>query len=65
VFTVPLAILFAFKFEMGIYGLWWGGTIGIAIQLIAYVYLLVTSDYEKIAAQVYETHTKAMKVAEN
>jgi len=64
VFTLPLAILFAFQFSMGIYGLWWGATIGIGIQLFAYIYLFSTSDYDKIAAKVYETHTEAMKVLE-
>jgi len=61
VFGTPFSALFAFKFNLGIHGLWWGLMVGISIQFFAYLTILITSDYDKIAAQVHETHIKALE----
>jgi MATE family multidrug resistance protein len=61
VFGIPFCALFAFKFDMGIQGLWYGLIIALTLQFGAYLTILLTSDYEKIAEEVHASHTKALE----
>ena len=49
---IPLAIMFAFKMQMGIAGLWWADAVGMATQMIMFFFLICMSDWEKITEEV-------------
>ena len=46
IFALPLAAVFAFKMEKGVFGLWYGIGTGAAIEMISYITLLWWADWE-------------------
>ena len=56
VVALPAAYLFAFKLNLSIAGLWLGIGLGPIIQMCLFFWLLLRSDWVKIAEKVQRDH---------
>lgn len=56
VFATPSGCILAFKFDMGLHGIITGFLIGTLMQVTSFFFLIVCSDWNKIAEKVYKEH---------
>jgi Na+-driven multidrug efflux pump len=61
VIGIPVSLLTVFNFKWGISGLWMGPTLGIAFNFFFYYYLVLKTDWQKIATAAKERRELEMR----
>lgn len=58
VVALPVGLLSAFKFDLGIVGLWIGNTLGVTVQALTYLVITSKTDWQEKADEAFKTMKK-------
>jgi Na+-driven multidrug efflux pump len=56
--NIPLAWYLGFYLEFGVIGLWYSQLVSVVLIAIAYVYIVITVDFDEISANAVQSFKK-------